>query len=44
MSGVTYQLTVQQHRNRDLEGRDDRQMTFLNFNSYIQNVHFLFSR
>jgi hypothetical protein len=39
--GVTYELTVKQRRNRDLEGRDDRQMTVLNFNSYVQNLHFL---
>ncbi len=35
---VTYELTIHQRRNQDLEGRDDRQMTFLNFNSYVQNV------
>ncbi len=28
--GVTYELTVQQRRNRDSEGREDRQMTFFN--------------
>jgi hypothetical protein len=38
--GVTYELIVQQRRNRDSEGRDDGQMTFLNFNFYVQNLHF----
>jgi hypothetical protein len=42
--GVTYELTVQQCRNRDSEGRDDRQMTFLNFNSYVQNLQSTFIR
>jgi hypothetical protein len=37
---VTYKLTVQQCRNRDLEGRDNGQMTFLNSNSYVQNLCF----
>jgi hypothetical protein len=37
---VTYELTVQQRRNRDSEGRDNGQMTFLNFTSYIQNLRF----
>jgi hypothetical protein len=37
---VTYKLTQQQRRNRDSDGRDNRQMTFLNFNSYVQNVRF----
>ncbi len=27
-------------RTLDLEGRDDGQKTFLNFNSYVQNLHF----
>jgi hypothetical protein len=39
--GVTYKLTVKQCRNKDLEGRDNRQMPFLNFNSYIQNLRVL---
>ncbi len=39
--GATYELTVQQRRNRHLEGRDDGQMTFLNFNSYIQHLHLI---
>ncbi len=40
----TYKLTVQQYRNRDSEGRNNGQMTFLNFNSYVQNLRFLYSR
>jgi hypothetical protein len=27
-------------RNSDSDGRDDGQMTFLNLNSYVQNLHF----
>ncbi len=38
--GVTYELTVQQRRNGNSEGRDDGQMTFLNFYSFIQNLGF----
>jgi hypothetical protein len=33
-------FTVQQRRNRDSKGRDDRQMIFLNFNSNVQNLRF----
>ncbi len=38
LTNLEYSTTTT--RNRDLEGRDDGQMTFLNFNSYIQNLRF----
>ncbi len=38
--GVTYKLTEQQCRNRNSEVRDNGQMPFLNFYSYIQNLGF----
>ncbi len=42
--GVTYKLTVQQCRNRDSEGRANRQTTFLNVDSYVHNLCLLYSR
>ncbi len=38
LTNLEYSTTTM--RNRDSEGRDNGQMTFLNFNSYVQNLHF----